>query len=1211
NGNTEAGATVVITLAGVVVGQAVADENGDYSVTTDALTDGTHTLTITATDEAGNSITTTQEVTIDTALTDASSLAITNIVDNEGDYSSVTISGTGAEAGNTITIYDEDGIAVAATEVDAEGNWSADISNLSGTQINDNEFFSVTESDTAGNVTAQVDTTHYWHGTYANAETEASDDYVFMGHGNDKVEINDDDINNELVIDGGSGNDTALFDGNYADYTITTNEAGDIVVTESNGDVNELRNIETIEFADGSYDVSSGVYTSFDAGADPVSAEISVGDAVENMTQVVDTEAMAAQGITQGEDGNYYETTYAETAKLMKTETIEVGVAKEIRLDDAPDHGVVEIQGSDGSWSRMVVGQEYSAESNVRFTPDSSAMDATRDIKIGTFGDNIGLKSFTEKADVSDWGEVSRDGKSVTFTDGDLSVTTTVVQNGANQVLGAYNKSGTSDGAGIGDADAAGLSQGETMVVAISGQDVNQVVFQLDGLGGYFDASSSHATQVLVTAYDANGNVIDAQGGYRESGNYEDTYEFTTTVPVARFELTTTGSNGNYVVQNMTLSKTIVDEVKFTAIAEDGTELSVTSDVNIQRGMGTTDITQLLPVSDEPMTKNIKVVNLEAMEAKGAILIDGTWVVETGTQEVEPPMMDVVESYTYPLDITAALSDTDGSETLSVVITGVPEGATLSEGINNGDGTWTITVDEGATSISQSISITVPAGTESFSLGLQATSTEVTTQDSETVSTQVEITSPLSMDMQEEESVEDVAEEPSIEESEAEIEYVSIDPIMMVDDAANDAAGIYQGSDGNYYTNETQRVESDDKSIINKGSHDSVSIQGVANEITIDAKITGKAAGVVLFLDSEGNEIGSQSLSNGEHSYSCNHEFASVQIESTGKSAIQINGYSIESVVATPAEAIMKVDVEAMAELGAVYENGEWLVPSGSVAENAAVDEGETFEYENIQNSSHYTRDSDYTDEVLETGDGSDTIRVNDDIDDGRVVNMNDGDDRLFVGDDLQNGSEVNMGSGDDSVEVGGELDDASINMGEGDDSVNIERIIDESRVDMGDGDDSVTINDVSSSFDGSVDLGAGDDTLTLGDDLKGSEGLFGGGEGYDTLVFEGDMNIDMSALEDNSFSNFESIDLGEGTQHLSLSLDDVLDMTDSDNLLRIDGEAGDTISLDTIADGVGEWTLGDFKTDLETGQTYQEVTGQVDDQTVTVEVSTNITIEH
>ena len=44
------------------------------------------------------------------------------------------------------------------------------------------------------------------------------------------------------------------------------------------------------------------------------------------------------------------------------------------------------------------------------------------------------------------------------------------------------------------------------------------------------------------------------------------------------------------------------------------------------------------------------------------------------------------------LDIQSGL--TDDSEVLSVTISGVPEGATLSAGTDNGDGTWTLSGDQ-------------------------------------------------------------------------------------------------------------------------------------------------------------------------------------------------------------------------------------------------------------------------------------------------------------------------------------------------------------------------------------------------------------------------------------------------------------------------------------------------------------------------------------
>jgi len=79
-----------------------------------------------------------------------------------------------------------------------------------------------------------------------------------------------------------------------------------------------------------------------------------------------------------------------------------------------------------------------------------------------------------------------------------------------------------------------------------------------------------------------------------------------------------------------------------------------------------------------------------------------------------------VEDEPIDLAISAALSDADGSESLSVVIGGVPEGATLSGGTDNGDGTWTLTPGE-----LDGLSITAPADySGSFDLTVTATSTE-------------------------------------------------------------------------------------------------------------------------------------------------------------------------------------------------------------------------------------------------------------------------------------------------------------------------------------------------------------------------------------------------------------------------------------------------------------------------------------------------------
>jgi hypothetical protein len=72
------------------------------------------------------------------------------------------------------------------------------------------------------------------------------------------------------------------------------------------------------------------------------------------------------------------------------------------------------------------------------------------------------------------------------------------------------------------------------------------------------------------------------------------------------------------------------------------------------------------------------------------------------------------------LTIASALVDTDGSETQSIVISGVPSGAVLSAGTDNGDGSWTLTSAQ-----LSGLTITPPLHSDvDFTLTVVATATE-------------------------------------------------------------------------------------------------------------------------------------------------------------------------------------------------------------------------------------------------------------------------------------------------------------------------------------------------------------------------------------------------------------------------------------------------------------------------------------------------------
>ena len=134
-GTAEAGSTVTLydTDGTTVLGTGLADGSGNYSITSTILTAGSHTLTVKATDTAGNVGAASSGLTlaIDTsapgqpaaptlsAASDSGTLG-----DNITNDTTPTVTGT-AEAGSTVTLYDTDGTTVLGTSLaDGSGNYS-------------------------------------------------------------------------------------------------------------------------------------------------------------------------------------------------------------------------------------------------------------------------------------------------------------------------------------------------------------------------------------------------------------------------------------------------------------------------------------------------------------------------------------------------------------------------------------------------------------------------------------------------------------------------------------------------------------------------------------------------------------------------------------------------------------------------------------------------------------------------------------------------------------------------------------------------------------------------------------------------------------------------------------------------------------------------------------------------------------------------------
>jgi len=165
SGVTEAGASVTIKDGATVLGTVTADANGNYTFTpTNPLSEGTHSIVVTATDTAGNPITeTTGYFVIDTTAPNSISMSITDDVApitgeivNNGvtDDAMPTFSGK-TEAGATVTIKDGT-TALGTVDADENGNYTFTLATPLGEGAHS---VSATATDAVGNTITSTTTT--------------------------------------------------------------------------------------------------------------------------------------------------------------------------------------------------------------------------------------------------------------------------------------------------------------------------------------------------------------------------------------------------------------------------------------------------------------------------------------------------------------------------------------------------------------------------------------------------------------------------------------------------------------------------------------------------------------------------------------------------------------------------------------------------------------------------------------------------------------------------------------------------------------------------------------------------------------------------------------------------------------------------------------------------------------------------------------------
>ncbi len=219
--------------------------------------------------------------------------------------------------------------------------------------------------------------------------------------------------------------------------------------------------------------------------------------------------------------------------------------------------------------------------------------------------------------------------------------------------------------------------------LGVTMSNVEAVVIKVDGVVTPIEELINQAPQ----AGSAQSHVVDEDGAVTGSASFtdgdNDALAFAVGTAPAHGSLSVDAATGSYVY---TPAENWSGDDVFFVKATDPSGASA-----VQR----IDVT-VKPVADAPVlevsNQRLDVTGAIFTGSKGNDTIIGTAGADTidGGKGDDQIVGSSPKSMTVLLDIAAALGDTDGSETLSVRIANLPEGATLSAGTQNPDGSWTL-----------------------------------------------------------------------------------------------------------------------------------------------------------------------------------------------------------------------------------------------------------------------------------------------------------------------------------------------------------------------------------------------------------------------------------------------------------------------------------------------------------------------------------------
>ncbi|ELV8626614.1 cadherin-like domain-containing protein, partial [Vibrio cidicii] len=721
---------------------------------------GPKTLELTAKlhveDAAGNKAvsTNTEVYFLDIVAPDAPTIIKVTDDSPESDYSVVTLHGTGSEAGNKIEVFAKDAngeyVSIGTATVNSNLSWTLDISNVSAIPLNDNEFLYAKETDSFGNVSEPSNVVHYYHGNFDPALNEGSDDFVLLGEGDDLLKVTVNDSNDYMIADGGAGIDTAQFNFASTAASVVLNADGSVTITETNGDVNTFIEFENFKFTDGTKSFS-------ELFAPTVTLERDGDDIIDSDRTTVGYTINLPVGAVVGAtlllviEGN-------ETSRVLTQEDINAGsitgsiqtsaingnelsISAEISYPNQPDNlgfkdnDSLNVNTLPDAKDDIISTDEGHAVTIDVLANDTDAEKETLSISSPSVIEGEGTvsivdgKLYFEPVDDDFSGKVKIE---YAVTDPQKGTSTAVVEVTVNPVADEPDLSLVAPKVTL-PSHAFDVYKWDGVVIApiygngngVSGSELIKVIATLDKenatpstMANAQDSSSYYATAANEAVLLTGLIYLEAGVSYDFVGKGDDSLAITIggqLVDEGRWGSAEATLRGDAFVPTESGYYPI-------SIYHHNQNRQGHFDVNVSiNGAAAVDLSSsnLSIVSDLDSLTSSGIRTSGAQVDENGVEFYDIYQVNEGRQDTEIPLSE----------IKASLNDNDGSETLSIVLTGIPNGATISDGTNS----VTITDNQSVHVTNWSLNslvVTPPAGShEDFTIKVIATSTEKANND--------------------------------------------------------------------------------------------------------------------------------------------------------------------------------------------------------------------------------------------------------------------------------------------------------------------------------------------------------------------------------------------------------------------------------------------------------------------------------------------------